>query len=174
MATHGQHAVADRHGLPAGRLQRPTAALRALLREGFSVSQPDGWASGSSRPHAAGLSSDLSHDRSVFGSFSLRDLALSFDCQRVPSIPPAGQATIMRRTGMRTSRPFAIARAARPTSRTAGTGIATARRGVAVHLSASRSRRTSLRRNREGFGNSRRNRGFALEPCAGRVEGAPH
>lgn len=174
MATHGQHAVADRYGLPTGRSQCPTAALRAVLREGFSVSQPNGWVSRSSRPRATGLSSDLSHDRSVFGSFTLRDLALSFGCQRVPSISPAGQAKTMRRTGTRTSRPFAIARAAGPASRTAGTGVATARPGLAVHLSASRSRGTCLPRNREGFGNPRRNRGFAIEPCAGRVEGAPH
>jgi len=174
MAEHGQPAVADRYGLPTRRPQCPTAALRAVLREDFSVSQPDGRTSGSSRPRATGFSSDLSHDRSVFGSFPLRDLALSFGCQRVPSISPAGQAKIMRRTGTRTSRSFAGARAARPASRTAGTGGATARPGVAVYLSATRSRGTSLPRNREGFGNSRWNRGFALEPCAGRVEGAPH
>ncbi len=174
MAKHGQHIVADRCGLPTGRPQCPTAALRAVLRNGFSVSQPDGWASGSSRCRATGLSSDLSHDRSVFGSFSLRHLALSFGCQRVPSVPPAGQAKIMRTTGARTSRPFAGARAARPASRIAGTGIATARPGFAVYLSAPRSRGASLRRNREGFGNSRRNRGLALEPCAGRLKGLPH
>ena len=174
MAKHGQLVVANRYGLPARRPGCPTAALRAMLREGFSVGQPDGWDSGSSRPRATGLSPDLSHDRSVLGSFSLRDLALSFGCQRVPSVPPAEQAKIMRRAGRGTSRPFTTARAASPASRTAGTGVAAARPGLAVHLSASRSRRTSLRRNREGFGDSRRNRGFALEPCAGRVEGAPH
>ena len=174
MAKHGQHAVADRYGLPTRRPGRPTAALRAVLREGFPVGQPDGRVSGSSRPRATGLSSDLSHDRSVLGPFSLRDLALSFGCQRVPSIPPAGQAKIMRRTGTRTNRSFAVARTAGSASGTAGTGVAAARPRLALHLSASRSRGASLRRNRRRIGNSRRNRGVALEPCAGRVEGAPH
>lgn len=167
MVKHGQDVVANRDGLPTGRSGCPTAALRAVLRESLQVGQSNGRVSGCSRSYAAGLSSNLPHDRSILGSFSLRDLALSIGRQRMPSIPPAGEAKVMRRTGIRTNRPFAIARAKHSKSRTAGAGVAADWPGVAVHLSASRSRRASLRRHREGFGNSRWNRGFAIEPCAG-------
>jgi hypothetical protein len=173
MAKYGQHAVANRSRLPTGRSRCPTAAIRAVLRESFPVGQSNGRVSGSSRSHAAGLSSDLPHDPSIFRTFSLRDLALSVGCQRMSSIPAAGQTKALQRTGAGTNRPFAIAHAECPASRPAGPSVAAARPRVALHLSASRSRATSVRGNCEGFGNSRRNRGFALEPCAGRVKGTP-